>query len=70
MVIDTKISTPLPYHTRVSLEAVNILRHFCKPRHEEQHELIAKYENRLCFEINNLSEKVYSSSEGEDIYEE
>jgi len=58
----------LTYHTRVAIECVAILKTLAKPRHEEQVEIIANYENRLVFEITNIQAKVVSASDGEDFY--
>jgi hypothetical protein len=41
-----------------------------KPRHEEQCDVIAQYENRLVFEMSNLKSKVLSAEDGEDFYQE
>jgi hypothetical protein len=54
IVDDTPSNLVYTFNARVTLEASIILRSLLKPRFEEQHDAIKKFENRLVFEINNL----------------
>lgn len=57
-------------HTKVAGEAIHLVKNLAKPRHEDQLELISKYEKRLVFEINTLNRKMLSAADGEDLSQE